>query len=198
MKCQTPDRIHALCALLLATTLLLCLSACKRAGTEPDGGSAEEFVAPPNATLLYPGSEDEGGLLTALPVHLEKEGEELGDMALLVRRYLAGPTGLDQVQPYPEGAGLKALYMLENGVFVVDLTGPVQMGGGTQMETARVYGLVNTLCWNHPSVGAVQILVEGQEVESLMGHLSLSKPLPPSEEYLAPALRAQWRSNRGL
>jgi hypothetical protein len=188
-----------LCAAMLVGLFLFAgLLACKKDGIEPEGGESDEYAPAANATLLYPGTDGEGDYLTALPIHLEKEGEELQDMVQLLRRYLAGPTGLDQAQPYPEGADVKALFLMEGGVLVVDLTGPVRMGGGTQIETGRVYGLINTLCWNYPSVQSVQIIVEGQEVESLLGHLSLSKPLPPNEEYLAPELRTQWRSKRGV
>jgi hypothetical protein len=40
-----------------------------------------------------------------------------------------------------------------------------------------VYALVNALTVNLPEVEAVQILVDGKEVDTLAGHLDLREPL---------------------
>ena len=40
-----------------------------------------------------------------------------------------------------------------------------------------VYSLVNTLTDNLPAISAVQILVDGREVDTLAGHVDLRRPL---------------------
>jgi hypothetical protein len=40
-----------------------------------------------------------------------------------------------------------------------------------------VYSVVNSLTTNFPQIKRVQILVEGKEIESIAGHLSLTKPI---------------------
>ena len=61
----------------------------------------------------------------------------------------------------------------------VDLGGAFTSGqsGGSLDETLAVYSLVNALTVNLPGISAVQILVEGQQVDTLAGHLDLRYPL---------------------
>ena len=186
-----------------AALLALCaLAGC--AGGKGEPRSAQEAPRHPAAqptverTLLYPGAEET--LLTALPVQMPATNEEQRDMAALVQRYFDGPVGEGQVQPFMEHSALRSLYVLDGGEVVLDLTGPVRSGGGSDTETARVYGLVDTLAVNFPSVRSVRILVDGQEVETLLGHLDLSRPIPPEPRMLAEPLRARLKggSDAGL
>lgn len=128
-------------------------------------------------------------LLSAFAVSMPDPGERQQAMEDLVRRYLAGPVGPGQFQPFPDHSSLRALFLLQGGQVVLDLGGPVREGGGSDTETARVYGLVDTLSWNFPEVKAVKILVGGQEVDTLLGHLDLSRPLPPEPRMLEVSLR---------
>jgi spore germination protein GerM len=50
--------------------------------------------------------------------------------------------------------------------------------GGTTAETMTVYSIVNSLSFNFPRIKRVQILVEGKEIETIAGHLSLKRPIP--------------------
>lgn len=63
--------------------------------------------------------------------------------------------------------------------------------GGSTGELMTVYGIVNTLT-RVPGIRRVQILVEGRRVESLVGHVDLTRPLEfdPSLVYSEPG-RAQ-------
>ena len=49
--------------------------------------------------------------------------------------------------------------------------------GGTLNELLTVYTIVNALTENLPAVTAVQVLVDGKEVETLAGHVDLRRPL---------------------
>jgi hypothetical protein len=49
--------------------------------------------------------------------------------------------------------------------------------GGTMNELLTVYTLVNAITANLPSVSAVQLLVDGKEVDTLAGHVDLRRPL---------------------
>ena len=49
--------------------------------------------------------------------------------------------------------------------------------GGSSAEIMTVYSIVNSLTTNFPQIKRVQILVEGKEIESIAGHLSLMKPI---------------------
>jgi spore germination protein GerM len=50
--------------------------------------------------------------------------------------------------------------------------------GGSLSELFTVYGLANTLVVNFPHIRQVKLLVEGQALDTLKGHVGLREPLP--------------------
>ncbi|SDL21964.1 Sporulation and spore germination [Geoalkalibacter ferrihydriticus] len=60
--------------------------------------------------------------------------------------------------------------------------------GGSISELLTVYGLANTLAVNFPHLRQVRILVAGQAVESLKGHVDLRAPVPADFRYGRPPL----------
>ena len=88
---------------------------------------------------------------------------------------VAGPL----VSPVPPGTRLRALYLTEGGDAFVDLSREVVTAhpGGSLDELLTVYAIVNALTMNLPAVTAVQVLVEGKEVDTLAGHVDLRRPL---------------------
>ena len=51
-------------------------------------------------------------------------------------------------------------------------------------EALTVYALVNALTVNMPDISAVQILVDGKEVDTLAGHVDLRHPLARSLKWV--------------
>jgi len=81
----------------------------------------------------------------------------------------------------PPGTALRELYLTRDGTAYVDL-GPEFRRGletGTSDAVNAVYALVNTLTYNFSEIQKVKILVEGDEVDDVGGHFSLSRPLLP-------------------
>lgn len=56
---------------------------------------------------------------------------------------------------------------------------------GTEAERATVYAIVNTLAANFKSVKRVFILVDGEEKETLNGHITLNRPFAPDFSLVA-------------
>jgi len=83
------------------------------------------------------------------------------------------------VSAIPPGTTVRALFITEGGEAFVDLSPDVMThhSGGTNDEMLTVYTLVNALTENLPAVTAVQLLVDGKEVETLAGHVDLRQPL---------------------
>jgi hypothetical protein len=61
----------------------------------------------------------------------------------------------------------------------VDLSAEISTAhpGGTTNEILTVYAIVNALTVNLPAISGVQLLVNGQEVDTLAGHIDLRRPL---------------------
>ena len=83
-----------------------------------------------------------------------------------------------QIAPVPDGTTLRAIFITDRGDAYVDLSGTIVSGhpGGVTNELLTVYSIVNALTANLPAVSAVQILVDGKEVETLAGHVDLRRP----------------------
>lgn len=83
------------------------------------------------------------------------------------------------VSAVPPGTTLRAVFITDSGEAYVDLSRDVVTAhpGGTLNEILTVYTLVNAVTANLPAVTAVQVLVDGKEVETLSGHVDLRRPL---------------------
>ena len=84
------------------------------------------------------------------------------------------------VSAVPPGTTLRAVFLTESGEAYVDLSREVMTAhpGGTQNELLTIYTIVDALTVNLPAVTAVQLLVDGKEVDTLSGHIDLRQPLP--------------------
>ena len=96
----------------------------------------------------------------------------------LVAAQLA-PVADPLVSAIPAGTTLRALFLTEGGEVYVDFSREMVAvhPGGTLDELLTVYSIVNALTENLPAVTAVQLLVEGKEVDTLAGHVDLRNPL---------------------
>jgi hypothetical protein len=83
------------------------------------------------------------------------------------------------VSAIPRGTTLRAVFITKSGDAYVDLGREARTAhpGGTVNELLTVYTIVNALTANLPAVTAVQLLVDGKEVDTLSGHVDLRRPL---------------------
>jgi spore germination protein GerM len=90
-----------------------------------------------------------------------------------------GPAPAPLAAAMPEGTTLRALFISERGDAFVDLSGEARANhrGGALDELFTVYAIVNALTVNLPAIARVQILVDGEEVDTLAGHVDLRNPL---------------------
>jgi germination protein M len=89
------------------------------------------------------------------------------------------PAPKPHVSAIPEGTTLRAIFVDAQGQAFVDLSREASSAhpGGALEETLTVYSIVNAITENLPAVRAVQILVDGREVDTLAGHVDLRRPL---------------------
>ena len=97
---------------------------------------------------------------------------------------ICSPTG--RPSAIPAGTALRAVFASDKGEAFVDLSKEVVSGhpGGTLNELLTVYTIVNVLTTNLPAVTSVQVLVDGKEVETLVGHVDLRRPLAKNLDYV--------------
>ena len=141
-------------------------------------------TSPPITATFFYVSEDGMRL-----VGVEREvrsGKTTTELARrIAERQLSGaPSPL--ASAVPDGTTLRAIFVTAQGDAFVDLSREVSMGhpGGSLEELFTVYAIVNALTMNVPDITAVQILVEGREVDTLAGHVDLRHPLGSNLEWV--------------
>ena len=123
-------------------------------------------------------------------VEVDAADDSLARARIILEHQLgAAPSPLES--PFPAGTALRAVYLTPTGDAFVDLNREVtrEHGGGSLDELFTVYALVNALTTNMPEISAVQILIEGREVDTLAGHIDLRHPLQRNIKWVAGTTR---------
>ena len=137
-----------------------------------------------HATLFYV-SEDGTELMPAnreVPL-----GATPAEQARKILEAQIQPPPAGMTSAIPAGTTVKAVYLTPMGVAFVDLSHDIVTGhtGGSLDETLTVFAIVNALTVNLPDISAVQILIDGQEVDTIAGHVDLRHPLGKSLKWVA-------------
>ena len=137
-----------------------------------------------DATLFY--ISDDGMQLVGFERRLERRAELSAQARVVLEAQLADPPA-PLLSPIPLGTRLLALFLTERGDAFVDLSEEVTLGhsGGSLEELFTVYAIVNALTANLPAINAVQILINGREVDTLVGHVDLQRPLERNMRWVA-------------
>ena len=155
----------------------------------PDDAAPDAATAPPPPTAtapavprikatLYFASEDGQRLVPAeLDVALG-EGVVAQARSILEAQLIAEPPA-PLVSTIPKDSKLRGVFVSERNEVFVDLEPSIRANhpGGSFQEIMTVYTIVNALLTNLPTLQEVQILIGGQEVDTLAGHVDLRRPL---------------------
>lgn len=136
--------------------------------TPPLAGNSE----PVELMIAY----DEDGVLknerqsVAMPAEPTARAKHL--LRALVGYYAQKPSP----HALPEGADVKDVFMLKDGLCVVDLNLKFAEGhrSGVMIEEMTITSMVVSLAQNVPSIKQVKFLVDGKERETLAGHADLT------------------------
>jgi hypothetical protein len=105
-----------------------------------------------------------------------------GDRAKqIIADLISGPATPDALRAVPAGTRLRQVYVLDNGVAYLDFSSELSegLGGGSMRELLTVYSIVDSVALGVREISRVAILVNGQPLETLNGHMDLRRPLPP-------------------
>jgi hypothetical protein len=151
------------------------------------GGPSNHAGAPPPVEPAPPGRKikahlfyltEDGMKLTSVERDVAY-GEGTVEQAKSIITAQIAPVAEPLVSAVPPGTALRALFVTPQGEAYLDLTGEVVRAhpGGSLNELLTVYTLVDALAANLPAISAVQLLVDGKEVDTLAGHIDLRRPL---------------------
>lgn len=97
----------------------------------------------------------------------------------LISKLLKGPLSKELMSPIPEKTKLLSLYIDDNQTAVLDFSSEIRENhpGGSQSEILTIYSIVNTLTLNIDEIKNVKLLINGNESDTLAGHIALRFPL---------------------
>lgn len=142
---------------------------------------AQETVANPaeprvKAKLFWATNSD-ASTLAPVTVELPLSDEPVLRAKQVLNTLLAGPVDAD-LRTLPPDAALLAFYLLPDGTGIADFSEALatSIPSGVQSEQLAVDSIVSTLEANVPQVRRLRILIHGQEVDTLAGHVDLMEP----------------------
>jgi hypothetical protein len=125
---------------------------------------------------MYWGSKTEEATLVPVTVELPLSPDPVLRAKEVLNTLLAGPVD-PEARTLPPDAALLAFYILPDGTAVADFSGAIgtSIPSGIQSEQLAVDSILRTLEANVPQVQRLKILIHGQEVDTLAGHLDLTQ-----------------------
>ncbi len=123
-------------------------------------------------------------------MYLVLEKRKISQIPSLARQavieLIKGPESSDFYPTIPKGTQVNEVYIADD-IAYIDLSEEIfkNHSGGSSGELMTVYSIVNTLT-EIPPIKGVQILVEGNEMKSLVGHIDISMPLLRDEDWIKP------------
>jgi len=126
-------------------------------------------------TTLFWASSNEDGSLAATNVELPLSNDPVLRAKQVLNTLLAGPVDTE-LRTLPPDAVLLEFYLLPDGTGIADFSEALaaSIPSGIQSEQLAADSIARTLEANVPQVQRLKILIHGQEMETLAGHLDLT------------------------
>lgn len=125
--------------------------------------------------MFWASDEDESAL-SPITVELTLSSEPVLRTKQVLNTLLAGPVNSD-LRTLPPDAALLAFYLLPDGTGVADFSEALATStpSGIESEQLAVDSIARTLEANVSQVKRLKILIHGQEMDTLAGHLDLTQ-----------------------
>ena len=120
------------------------------------------------------------GLLAPEEREIPASGSLVQETEAFIAELIKGPAG-DLAAAVPPETKLGRVYITKEGTAYVDFSRELVENhpSGTSAELSTVYAVVDGLAFNFQAIKKVFILVDGEERETLAGHIGLDRPFSP-------------------
>ena len=141
----------------------------------PDG---EPSRVGPVPVHLYFGSPNGSYLISETRI-ISNTDDPVQSARSILEALIGGPRN-DLTRTVPAASQLRAIFITTDNVCIVDFSPDLRdrHPGGCSGEMLTVYSIVNSLIMNIPSIKQVKLLIDGNDIESLSGHMSMQNPIP--------------------
>jgi hypothetical protein len=126
-------------------------------------------------TQMFWISDSDESMLAAVTIELPLSSDPVLRSKQVLNTLLAGPVDTE-LRTLPPDAVLLAFYLMPDGTAIADFSEALatSIPSGIESEQLAVDSIMRTLEANVPQVQRLKILIHGQEVETLAGHVDLS------------------------
>ena len=164
-------------AVSVAVVAIVLMSRRTEGPARPDVAVEAERV---REVTLYFGSRDASSLVPESR-QIAASDDVLENLRKTLAQLIGGPTR-GAVATVPSSARVLAVFIHDKTAYL-DFSREIiaDFWGGTAGEYMLISSIVHTACGNFPEVDGVRILVEGEEVDTIGGHLYISRVLRPDE-----------------
>jgi len=189
-RAQRPMRRLAIVLAAVAAAAAICVAylTLTRGRVPESAPRPEETLAwrrhlPETRVLLLFYPEESTGRLRAVPKRYLVEGGTASLMKSALEDLGREPDVPGLAPGLRPGTRIRGVYSQEDGTVFVDLGGGggELFEGGFSEEIAAVSALTNTVFFNFPHATRLRVLIDGEPVMALSGHLDLSGFLYPDE-----------------
>jgi germination protein M len=138
------------------------------------GGEQAQKIQMKKITLFFLSESD--NLLH--PEEREIPESTINQEARVVVEELIKGSGSGRLNTLPAGTRVRQVFITSDGTAYVDLSRDIIEASyyGSTGEMAAVYSIINSLTYNFSLIKRVFLLIEGNERETLSGHIDLSRP----------------------
>jgi spore germination protein GerM len=149
-------------------------------------GTPAAVAVPKIKATLYFQSED-GLHLVATEREVPLAEGTVAQARSILEAQLAEQPQAPLLSTIPKGTALRGIFVSERNEVFVDLDPSIRKAhpGGSLQELLTVYTIVNAVLTNLPDLQEVQILIGGQEADTLAGHVDLRRPLRKNDSLVA-------------
>jgi spore germination protein GerM len=162
---------------VLAVALIFILRDREPPAGIPEGGMLEEEMGRgiQSVTLVFADNAATGMVEERREIAVPQD--RAGRAKRILEELAAGPRE-SGVRTLPYGTRVLSVFFDEQGGVFVDFSRELvdNHPGGSTGELFTIRSVVQTLAANFPDIESVRFLVEGQEVETIAGHIDASVP----------------------
>jgi hypothetical protein len=151
---------------------------------KPAAPPAAPAVAKIKATLYF--ASEDGLHLVASEREVPLAEGAVAQARSILEAQLSAEAPAPLASTIPKGSSLRGLFVSERNEVFVDLDPAIRTAhpGGSMQELMTVFTIVNAVLTNLPNLQEVQILIGGQEADTLAGHVDLRRPLRKNESLI--------------
>lgn len=169
---------------VVAVILLALAGACRKKDPVSQAAAGANKVSIRSVQLFYGGADQ---LLMSEPRNVSLPQASAAALPLVMRELVKGPAGKTSLRLLPADTVVRGAWLLPGGTVIVDLGGQTLTAGwgtGSHQELLAIQSLVQTATANFADAQRVRVLVNGNQAETLGGHIALSRSFAPRADSL--------------